>query len=191
MCLVLAAARPSAATAATIGVLHFDPHHTVVAFHLSGTLHETHGTFPLTEGTLAVDPASGAATGRVVVDATGGESSNDMRDARMSSVVLQSARFPTIEFRPARVDGHRRADGSFHATLHGELTLHGAAHALDVDVEGRLVGDQLTATARFVVPYVAWGLEDPSVLLLTVAKEVEIDVTTTGNLTWTNDEEKR
>jgi hypothetical protein len=32
----------------------------------------------------------------------------------------------------------------------------------------------------FVVPYVKWGLKDPSVLILKVAKEVHIDLSLAG-----------
>ena len=45
-------------------------------------------------------------------------------------------------------------------------------------IEGRLDGERVTATCRFSVPYVEWGLKDPSVLFLTVGKEVEIDTAT-------------
>ena len=36
----------------------------------------------------------------------------------------------------------------------------------------------------FVIPYVAWGLEDPSIMMFKVAKEVAIDVTTVARLSW-------
>jgi len=39
-----------------------------------------------------------------------------------------------------------------------------------------------TAKTHFIVPYVKWGLKDPSVFILKVAKEVEIDLTLTGHL---------
>ncbi|MGO9267192.1 MAG: hypothetical protein ACLQBA_20330 [Candidatus Binataceae bacterium] len=35
-----------------------------------------------------------------------------------------------------------------------------------------------------MIPYVAWGLEDPSIMMFKVAKEVAIDVTTVGHLSW-------
>lgn len=175
----------SAAAESHVGHLDLDPHHTVVAFHLGGNFHEVHGTFALSHGTLSVDPETGAASGTIVIDAASGESGNASRDARMASAVLETSRFPEITFRAERVDGHREADGSFHAALHGVLTLHGAEHATVVTVDGRLDGDALSARGRFTVPYVAWGLPDPSILLLTVAKTVDVDVTTEGRVTWT------
>jgi hypothetical protein len=167
-----------------VGRLQLDPHHTVVAFHLAGRLHDIHGTFQLRQGTLEVDPVSGAASGSVVVDATSGESGNTARDARMGSFVLEAERFSDIRFQPAQMDGHRQPDGTFHATLHGLLTLHGSEHELAVAIDGRLVDDELSATGHFTVPYVAWGLADPSILLLTVADTVDIDVTTAGHVVW-------
>ena len=38
--------------------------------------------------------------------------------------------------------------------------------------------------SHFSVPYVDWGMQNPSVLFLTVAKQVEIDIATEGRITW-------
>jgi hypothetical protein len=43
----------------------------------------------------------------------------------------------------------------------------------------------LVVTAHFSIPYVQSGLKDPSVLFLTVAKQVDIDIATAGRVTWT------
>ena len=39
-------------------------------------------------------------------------------------------------------------------------------------------GTTYEATAHFTVPYVAWGLKDPSTFLLHVSGDVEIDLET-------------
>ena len=172
------------------GSFAFDPERTVVAFHLGSPLHEVYGTFRVRSGTIAADPTTGVASGSVVIDAASGDSENAMRDARMTHAVLEADRFPDITLHFARVDGRMEPDGVFHATLHGILSLHGADHDVAVDVTGHLVGDQLQAHARFVVPYVAWGVPDPSVLLLTVDKQVDIDVTASGPVVWTTEEHR-
>jgi hypothetical protein len=43
-------------------------------------------------------------------------------------------------------------------------------------------GVHCVAKAHFTVPYVKWGLKDPSMFILKVAKDVDIDLTLTGNL---------
>jgi phage host-nuclease inhibitor protein Gam len=43
-------------------------------------------------------------------------------------------------------------------------------------------GSNLTATTHFTVPYVKWGLKDPSIFILKVAKEVDIDLKLVGRV---------
>ena len=102
----------------------------------------------------------------------------------MRDTVLESAAHPDLEFRPARIDGVLGPQGEFNGTIHGALSLLGAAHEIDMTAHGQITGSDLTATCHFSVPYVAWGLTDPSVLFLEVAKEVSIDVTAVGHLRW-------
>jgi hypothetical protein len=42
------------------------------------------------------------------------------------------------------------------------------------------------AKLHFVVPYVDWGLKDPSNFVLRVSKQVEVDITATGHYAPTN-----
>ena len=49
-----------------------------------------------------------------------------------------------------------------------------------------LEGGSLTAKTHFAVPYVKWGLKDPSIFILKVAKDVDIDLTLTGRLAIAN-----
>ena len=43
-------------------------------------------------------------------------------------------------------------------------------------------GDELSAETAFEIPYVEWGMKDPSFLFLRVAKVVEVKVSATGSL---------
>ena len=43
-------------------------------------------------------------------------------------------------------------------------------------------GETVRATGKLVVPYVAWGMHDPSVFVLRVAKVVEVSFTAVGAL---------
>jgi hypothetical protein len=43
-------------------------------------------------------------------------------------------------------------------------------------------GANITAKGSFLVPYVKWGLKDPSIMILKVAKEVHIDLELSGTL---------
>jgi len=105
----------------------------------------------------------------------------------MKDSVLEVQKYPEITFTPQQVTGQLGTDGQFQAKLRGVLTLHGAGHQFVMEVKGRLVGNSLIAKSHFSVPYVDWGLEDPSVLLLTVAKQVDIDIATAGSVVWTGD----
>jgi polyisoprenoid-binding protein YceI len=167
------------------GTLELDPSKTLIEFRLPGTLHTTHGTFKLERGTIIADPATGKAGGSIVIDARSADTGIGARDNEMRKSVLEAQLYPEITFDPQQFTLELRGEGQFQATMQGVLTLHGGKHDVALTAQGRLVGDNLTATAHFSVPYVKWGMEDPSVLFLTVAKKVDIDIATSGNVVWT------
>jgi polyisoprenoid-binding protein YceI len=166
------------------GTLELNPSKTLIEFRLAGALHTTHGQFKLERGTLSADLATGEAKGAIIVDAKSGDSGIDARDNRMKDSVLEVQKYPEIIFVPRHVTGHLEKDDQFRARLQGILKLHGADHPIVMDVQGHLVGDSLIAKSHFSVPYVEWGMRDPSVLFLTVAKQVDIDIATAGSIVW-------
>jgi polyisoprenoid-binding protein YceI len=180
-----ASAQNGAALDLRSGALELDPSKTLVEFRLPGSLHTTHGTFKLERGTIIADPATGKAGGSIVIDARSGDTGIGARDNEMRDSVLEAQRYPEITFDPQHFTLEMRGGGQFQATMQGVLTLHGGRHDVALTAQGQLVGDNLTATAHFSVPYVDWGLEDPSVLFLTVAKQVDIDIATEGHIVWT------
>jgi polyisoprenoid-binding protein YceI len=166
------------------GTLELNPSKTLIEFRLAGALHTTHGQFKLERGTLSADLATGEAKGAIIVDAKSGDSGIDARDNRMKDSVLEVQKYPEIIFVPRHLTGHLEKDDQFRARLQGILKLHGADHLIVLDVQGHLVGDSLIAKSHFSVPYVEWGMRDPSVLFLTVAKQVDIDIATAGSIVW-------
>jgi polyisoprenoid-binding protein YceI len=167
-----------------VGVIELDGSKTLVEFRLGGALHTTHGKFQFKGGIIKADSATGKAEGKIVVNAASGDSGDSLRDNRMKDGVLEAEKYPEITFSPRHIDGHLDPGGGFQAELEGLLKLHGAEHEIIIDTHGSLIDDNLVATAHFSIPYVEWGLKDPSLLFLTVAKQVDIDIATAGRITW-------
>jgi polyisoprenoid-binding protein YceI len=163
--------------------LELNPSQTHVTWTLGDVLHTVHGTFRLTRGTIRFDPATGNASGELVVDATSGESGNGARDGRMHKHVLESAKYPDITFKPDRIDGNVNLDGDSQVQLHGSFGIHGAEHELSVPAKVHLARSHMDATIDFSVPFVKWGMKDPSTLFLKVKDTVDIEVRAAGSET--------
>ena len=170
-------------TDAMPAMVELDSAATRVAFALRGALHTVEGGFALKNGTITFDPATGKAEGLIVIDAASGRSGNDSRDTAMRNDILESSRYPEIRFTPQRFEQLDSAADEIHLAVHGLLALHGTEHEITLPVVARLLGDRVTFTTHFLVPYVAWGLKDPSLLIFRVAKEVAIDASGVGHLT--------
>jgi polyisoprenoid-binding protein YceI len=173
--LTLAAACPALAQDIA---LQTDPAQTKVEFTLSAMLHTVHGGFALKSGDIRFNPATGQASGELVVDATSGSSGNSGRDRRMHSSVLESGRYSEIAFRPDRVEGAVAPQGASQVRIHGVFRIHGAEHELTLPVEVEAADGRYSATVTFAVPYVKWGMKNPSTLFLRVSDTVSITVHT-------------
>lgn len=156
--------------------LHFDPAETRITWALKDVFHAVHGTFQLKGGMMTVDESTGEADGEIIVETASGESGNSGRDRRMQEDVLESKRYPEAIFHPLKVTGVVRAGQTQTVTVEGTFTVHGADHPLFLQVKATRNGDSMTAKTSFVVPYVAWGMKDPSTLLLRVGKDVQVDI---------------
>jgi polyisoprenoid-binding protein YceI len=154
-----------------------------VAFALTGTGHEVKGTFHVQSGSIQFDRSAAKMSGLIVVSAISGESGDKGRDKKMQSDVLESGHFADVTFAPVSYQGTLAPSGDSTIQVTGTFTLHGAPHDLTVPILVHTEGSSLTATGKFVIPYVKWGLKDPSVFILKVAKDVQIDLTLVGTLT--------
>lgn len=163
-------------------ILDVDPAKSMVHWTLGTTLHTVHGTFALKSGTIHVDPTSGKAGGEIIVDAASGNSGNDSRDKKMHQEVLESAKYTEVIFRPDRVDGKISPQGAFTAQIHGVLVCHGKEHELSLPVQAKLSGDHWTGSGKFDVPFIDWGMKNPSNFFLKVNHMVEIELELKGTL---------
>lgn len=164
--------------------LDFVPAKTSVKFTLGDTIHTVHGEFDLKRGGIRFNPATGAITGEVVVDATSGRTGNGMRDRKMHKDILESSSYREIVFRPDRVDGKVSTQGKSNIQVHGIFSIHGADHEITIPIEVDVAQDHWTATGHFVVPYQKWGIKNPSTFILRVSESVEIEVQASGADPW-------
>jgi polyisoprenoid-binding protein YceI len=113
-----------------------------------------------------------------VVDAASGQSGSPARDKRMHASILESGKYPEIVFRPDRVDGQVAPEGNSHVQLHGIFAIHGVEHEILFPIMVTAAAGQYTVNGSFEVPYVKWGMKNPSTLMLRVNDHVEITIET-------------
>jgi len=177
--------QPSPATASEI-VLTLDPTQSKVHWIVDSTLHTVHGTFALKNGTVHFDPESGKAGGEIVVYAPSGESGSNARDKRMHKEILETAKYPEVSFRPTQVEGKVGPSGASDVKLKGIFSIHGAEHEITAFVHAELAADHWKGTSKFDVPYVQWGIKDPSNFLLKVKPVVNVELEMYGEVRSSN-----
>ena len=162
--------------------LELDPKQSTVHWTLPSSLHTVHGTFAVVRGMMSLDRESGNAGGEIVVNARSGASGNDSRDAKMHKEILETAKYPDVVFHPAQVEGKVTPIGPCDVKVRGTFSVHGADHEITALVHAEIEGDSWKGTAKFDVPYVAWGIKNPSNFLLKADKVVQVEVEMAGHL---------
>jgi polyisoprenoid-binding protein YceI len=156
---------------------------TKIDFTLGATMHTVHGTFKLKSGEIRWDSATGHATGSIVIDATSGNTDNTSRDQNMHTQVLESAKFPEIVFTPTQIKGAIPKEGASQIEVSGVIRLHGQDDPITLTfavLPG--AGGTLQASTQFAVPYVKWGLKNPSTFLLHVSDTVNVEIHATARI---------
>ncbi len=178
----LAAMILAPASRAQDSIVQIDQAQTKIEFSLGGTMHTVHGKFALKNGTLRFDPSTGKIGGAIVVDATSGESGNGSRDGRMHREILESAKFPEIIFTPMRMTGVLAAEGFSKVEVSGRFRLHGQDHDVTLPIDVKSDGKNLQIATHIDIPYVQWGLKNPSNFFLRVGDVVAIDIHAAGRV---------
>ena len=175
--IVLAIFAAAVALPAASVTINLDPAKTKIEFTLGAVAHTVHGTFKLKSGRIEVNPDTKATSGQFTVDASTGETGSESRDNRMRTIVLETDRYPEITFTPTAISGDLSG-----ATITGWFIIHGQRHLLSIPIQAKLNGTNVTASGKFVVPYVAWGMKNPSTFLLRVNQQVDVEVVAVGSI---------
>lgn len=157
--------------------LTLDPAQTHIDYVVPTVLHTVHGTFKLKRAAIRYDFATGKCSGEIVIDAQSGNSDSEARDRRMNKSVLESDKYPEIVFTPDHVEGSLAK-----ANVHGMFRIHGKDHEMTLTVTAVPAASGFEMTTQFSVPYVQWGMMDPSTFVLRVNKIVTIDVHATARI---------
>jgi polyisoprenoid-binding protein YceI len=163
-------------------VLELDLSKTRVEFTLDAFLHTVHGTMKTDSGQIDIDPSTGQTAGRIVVDARSAETGNDGRDDKMHKEILESWKYPEIVFTPRQIQGALAPQGKSQVQLRGVINLHGGEQEIATPVDVQITGSEWSAETTFPVPYVKWGLKNPSTLFLRVKDTVNVTVRAAGRL---------
>ncbi|MBI2214659.1 MAG: YceI family protein [Acidobacteria bacterium] len=177
--LILSLVIPASAAERT---LTLDPAASRVDFRLGATGHDVEGSFRVEGGSLTFDDATGAMSGEIRVDAKSARTGNGSRDKTMHGDVLESVRFPLFTFKAQKLEGHVADAGTSQVKLHGVLSIHGAEHAFVMPASVDVKDSKVSATSTFAIPFIEWGMHDPSLLFLRVKKSVAVTVTANGTL---------
>jgi hypothetical protein len=134
------------------------------------TTHEVvNGTFHAQSGSIEFDRGSAKMSGSVVVLAGSGKTGNESRDKKMNKDILKVEQYATIA-----------PSGDSNIQVSGIFTLLGTPHEITIPMLVHLDDGSGTAKAHFVVPYVQWGLKNPSFMIWKADNDVAVDVNIVG-----------
>jgi polyisoprenoid-binding protein YceI len=150
------------------------------------TLNTTHevvnGTFHIQSGSIEFDRGAPKMSGSVVVLAGSGKTGNDSRDKKMNKDILKVNEYASVSFAPKTYTGTIAPSGDSTIQVSGVFTLLGNPHDLTIPMQIHIDGSKATAQAHFVVPYVQWGLKNPSFLIWKAENDVAIDLDLVGQI---------
>jgi len=147
------------------------------------TTHEVvNGTFHVQSGSINFDRTASNISGTVTVAAGSGKTGNDSRDKKMNKDILKVDRFAAVSFAPKTYNGMIAASGDSTIQVSGVFTLLGTPHDLTIPMQIHIDGSKAMAKGQFVVPYVQWGLKNPSFLIWKAENNVGINLNLVGQI---------
>jgi polyisoprenoid-binding protein YceI len=159
-----------------------DPNASDVKMTLKTTHEIVNGTFHVDSGSIDYDGNLSTISGSVIVAAGSGKTGNDSRDKKMKKDILKVQQYSTVTFTPKSYTGTIAPSGDSAIQVAGVLTLLGTPHDITVPIHVHIDGAGCTARTHFMIPYVQWGLKNPSFLIWKADDEVAIDLDLIGHL---------
>jgi polyisoprenoid-binding protein YceI len=147
------------------------------------TTHEiVNGAFHIQSGSIEFDRSNPKMSGSVAVLAGSGKTGNDSRDKKMNKDILKVEQYTTVSFAPKTYTGTIAPSGDSTIQVSGVFTLLGNPHDLTIPMQIHLDGSKATAKAQFVIPYVQWGLKNPSFMFWKADNDVAMDLNLVGQV---------
>ncbi len=141
------------------------------------TTHEiVNGSFRVQSGSVEFDRSTPKMSGLIAVAAGSGKTGNDSRDKKMYKDILKVEQYANVSFEPKSYAGTISPSGDSTIQVTGIFTLLGTPHEITVPMQVHLDVAGATAKSHFVVPYVQWGLKNPSFLIWKADNDVAIDL---------------
>jgi len=159
-----------------------DPNASEVKMTLNTTHEVVNGTFHIQSGFIEFDRSNPKMSGSVTVLAGSGKTGNDSRDKKMNKDILKVDQYTTVSFAPKTYSGTIAPSGESTIQVSGVFTLLGDPHDLTIPMQIHMDGSKATARAQFVVPYVQWGLKNPSFMFWKAENDVAIDLDLVGQV---------
>ncbi len=159
-----------------------DPDASEVKITLKTTHELVNGTFHIQSGSIDYDRSAPKMSGSVIVLAGSGKTGNGSRDKKMYNDILKVEQYATISFEPKSYAGAIAPSGDSTIQATGIFILLGTPHEITIPILVHLEGTTATAKTHFVIPYVQWGLKNPSFLIWKADNDVAIDLFLTGRL---------
>ena len=153
-----------------------------VKIKLNTTREVVNGTFHVQSRSINFDRTASHISGIVIVAAGSGKTGNDSRDKKMNRDILKVDQFATVSFAPKAYTGTVAASGDSTIQVSGVFTLLGTPHDLTIPMQIQIDGSKATARAQFVVPYVQWGLKNPSFMFWKAENDVAVDLNVVGQV---------
>jgi polyisoprenoid-binding protein YceI len=156
------------------------------ASQVTMTLNTTHevvnGTFHIQSGSIEFDRSASKISGLVVVLGDSGTTGNNSRDKKMKNDILKVQQFATITFAPKSYSGTIAPSGDSSIQVSGLFTLLNNPHSLTIPMQIHMDGAKAIAKGQFVIPYVEWGLKNPSFMFWKAENNVAIGLSLVGQV---------